>query len=257
MRVFRSPESMNASDPPLAQGRYFVSHNGEVKGPFDLDMIEAFVLSGHYPRGIQICAVGSKEWKSFVAPLPKSAGPSPGQSSQRAAGKPTRVIPKWIFVVGGIFGALIVLSLIVDQTGRGASTDSSPARTATDGYSVPRTFQPESVANPPDVLSSDSNGHTYRVRHSDYEWLSKKRKALDQEDAIVKAAQAELNAEGSSLEQERIYLDRTNQFEINDFNAKIDAINAKRFRLGRQIDAFNSHVDAFNADLARVGTPVN
>jgi hypothetical protein len=48
---------------------------GEVKGPFDLDMIEAFVLSGYYPRGVQICAEGSKEWHSYLPPNFDQRGP--------------------------------------------------------------------------------------------------------------------------------------------------------------------------------------
>ena len=37
----------NVSEPdsPVAALRYFVSNNGEVNGPFDLDMIEALILS--------------------------------------------------------------------------------------------------------------------------------------------------------------------------------------------------------------------
>jgi hypothetical protein len=147
--------------------------------------------------------------------------------------------------------------VIVQRTGSGTSTGSSPAGSATHGYGAPRTYQPESVASPPDVVSSDSNGRTYRLRHSDHEWLSRKRKALDQEQAILNTAQAEVDAEGSSLELQRMYLNRKNHYEVYDFNAKIDTINAKRSQLRRQIATFNSHVDAFNADLARVGTPIN
>ena len=76
---FTGESNVSSSDSPVDTLRYFVSHNGEVKGPFDLDMIEAFILSGHYPRGVRICAVDSKEWRSYFAAYSDLAGPGVGQ----------------------------------------------------------------------------------------------------------------------------------------------------------------------------------
>ena len=146
--------------------------------------------------------------------------------------------------------------VVVNGTGSGTSTGSSQAGSAAHGYGVPRSYQPEGAATSADVFSSDANGRTYSIPRRDHERLSRQRQALNQEQAFVTAAQADLDAEESSLEHQRVYLDRTNQYEIYDFNAKVDAVNAKRSQLRRQIATFNNHVDAFNADLARVGTPI-
>ena len=246
---------MSAPDSPVGPLRYFVSHNSEVKGPFDLDMIEAFILSGHYPRGVRICAVGSKEWQSYLPPIPTSPAPASGQSGQSPVVKTAGGTPKSIFIIGGVF-ALVVLVVVLNGTTSGTSTGSSPTGSATNSYAVPPTYEPRSAATPADVLSSDANGRTYSIPHRDHERLSEQRRVLDQEQAVVDAAQAELNAEGSSLDQERVYLNRTNQFEIYDFNSKVDAFNAKKSQLRRQLTTFNDHVDAYNAELARVGTPI-
>ena len=92
---------MSAPDSPVGPLRYLVSHNSEVKGPFDLDMIEAFILNGHYPRGVRICAVGSKEWRSYLPPIPTSPAPASGQSDQSPVVKTAGSTPKWIFIVAG------------------------------------------------------------------------------------------------------------------------------------------------------------
>ena len=218
-------------------------------------MIEAFILSGHYPQGVQICAVGSKAWRGYSPPIPTSPAPASGQSVQSPVVKAAGGTPKWIFIVGGVF-ALVVLVVVLNGTTSGTSTGSFPTGSATNSYAVPPTYEPRSAATPADVLSSDANGRSYSIPHRDHERLSQQRRVLDQEQAVVDAAQAELNAEGSSLEQERVYLDRTNQFEIYDFNSKVDAFNARKSQLRRQITTFNDHVDVYNADLARVGTPI-
>jgi hypothetical protein len=54
---FKMPESWTSAI------RYFVAHSGETKGPFDMDMIEAFVLRGYYPRDVQICAEDSTNFR--------------------------------------------------------------------------------------------------------------------------------------------------------------------------------------------------
>ena len=144
---------MRAPDSPVGTLRYFVSHNSELKGPFDLDMIEAFILSGHYPRGVRICAVGSKEWRSYLPPIPTSPAPASGQSGQSPVVKAAGGTLKWIFIVGGVF-ALVGLVVVLNGTTSGTSTGSSPTGSATHSYAVPPRYESRSAATPADVLSS-------------------------------------------------------------------------------------------------------
>jgi hypothetical protein len=268
-----------------------VSQNGEIKGPFDLDMIEAFILSGHYPKNIQICAEGSNQWRSHspTVETPHAARPTAATASPVTA-SPSGGIAKWKIVLGALVGLWILGKMLGGgSTATPAkSTRTTPAATpysfATStnstlsatpfstsftlapasfprpaSHSTPRTYYPPpaAAATPANVLYTGANGRTYSVPHSDYLRLSRQKEALDQEDVVVTAVQTRLDAEQASLEQQRAYLDRTNQYEIDDFNQKINAFNTKKSQVGRQIATFNGHVDSFNAELARVGTLVH
>ena len=101
----------------------------------------------------------------------------------------------------------------------------------------------------------DTNGRTYSVPHAAYLRLSKERAAIDQEEAAIAAILANQKAYSDNIELERTYLDRTNQFEIDAFNEKIDNLNAAHAQSKQRIDTFNRSIDAFNAELERVGTP--
>lgn len=239
--------------------QYFVWQNGEVKGPFDLDMVEAFILSGHYPKDVQICAEGSTQWHSHSptigspehATRPFGATPVPPNPSQGVA--------TWKIVVGILIGlgmlAAICSTGTRDTTTPGKSLSDTPVVTRPTG-SLPRTYYPSPAASP-DVLYKGVGGHTYMVPNSDSGRLSRWKEALEQEEAVVNAAEASLDAEQTELERHRAYLDRTNQYEIRDFNTKVDAFNAKNLEVKRKTAAFNAHVDAFNKDLARVGRLVH
>lgn len=261
--------------------RYVVSHNGEVKGPFDLDMIEAFILSGHYPKDVRICPEGTDDWKSH-APATATPTSAPLHTAPRSTNKPPRTLPKWPFWVGG----LIVL-WIIGTSSRGTRDTASASRssaylpTATPyrayapaasssaprpSYSTPVAssgFDPfkagaeplDSAALPSDVLYKGANGRTYRVPHSAYLRLSRQRAAIDAEEAAITAIQAKQRGLSDRLETERSFLDRTDEFEVDAFNDQINDLNTARIQLKRRIDAFNTSVDAFNAELERVGTP--
>jgi hypothetical protein len=261
---------VSASDCSIGSARYFVSHNGEVKGPFDLDMIEAFILSGHYPHGVQICAQDSNQWKSHSFEVKAAPPPLPQQSSQPVGSKPSGGVPKWALWGGGILGVYILMKMFSGgDSATPSSVSSSYAPKATPypyGLTTPRptlypTYRtyystPVSVATPADVIYRDTNGRTFNVPHNDYLRLTKQRDAIDQEEAAITAIQAKEKAYSDSLESERIYLDRTNQYEIDAFNEKVDNLNAAHAQLRQRIKMFNRSIDAFNAELERVGTPV-
>lgn len=113
-----------------------------------------------------------------------------------------------------------------------------------------------------------SNGHTYRVSHSDYVRLSQQKAALDSQESTLSAKASSLNALktmvsnlGANLDRTRASLDNTNQYAIDRFNAQVDAYNAKlreeRVALteyNSSVNTLNAQVDAFNAELSRVGT---
>lgn len=248
------------NDVPPTSSRYLVSQNGDITGPFDLDMIEAFILSGHYPKSVQICAEGSNQWRSHSPTVevphvarPDAATPAP------VTPKPSGGIATWKIVLGALVGLWILAAIFgAGRTTTPAKSISyTPVATRRSAIYSPPPYSPlAAVSSPANVLYAGADGHTYSVPHGDYVRLSRQKEALDQEDAVVSEAQARLKVEQTSLERQSAYLDRTNQYEVDDFNRKIDTLNTKKSRAGRQIATFNDHVNSFNAELARVGTLV-
>lgn len=119
-----------------------------------------------------------------------------------------------------------------------------------------QTNYPPATGTPADVEYTTATGNTYRVSNSNFIRLTRQRTVLDQEDAALSAAQAQLEVAETRLERQRATLDRTNQYEVQDFNKKVDALNAMRRQVSSRIDAFNNGVGSFNAELHRVGTLV-
>jgi hypothetical protein len=280
------------TDSPTTPLRYFASYNGEVKGPFDLDMIEAFILSGHYPQDVQICAEGSNQWKSHSLAVKAPAQPLPQQQSTRpVSSKPAVSIPKWVLWSGGILGVFIVMTLMKMFTGENtpsasprptAYSTSAPPVSKTPYSSeydalvtaaakptldptkpfkpvtLPKTYNstPAPAATAALVMYKGSRGQTFSVSQSDSLRLSKQRDALTAEESAISAIQAQRDAYSGNLERERTYLDRTSQFAIDAYNVKVDNLNTANQQLRQRLAAFNRGVDAFNAELERVGTPV-
>lgn len=251
--------------------RYFVSHNGQIKGPFDLDMIEAFILSGHYEEGVRIRAEGADQWTSHFAttktsPPPIPVTPKAGDSAQSPR------IPKWVFIGVGVFVLMLLIKFNTGETEPAAAAPFDPAASGLLPVDAPKittgpkpAFDPSkpfevidepATARPStDVIYRDTNGRTYRVPRSAYLRLSELRTAIDKEEAAISAIQAGQKRQSDNIEARRMYLDRTSQYEIDSFNATIDSLNAAQARLQHRIDVFNLRVDAFNAELERVGTP--
>jgi len=80
--------------------------------------------------------------------------------------------------------------------------------------------------------------------------------ALSHKETNLNHSKQEQEALYSKIESDRIYLDRTNSYAVDTFNANVRRLNAMNGPLKTLIDDYNRDVDAFNAELARVGTPI-
>ena len=270
------------ADSCTSVSRYFVALDSEVKGPFDLDMIEAFILSGHYPQVVQICVEGSKEWVSHSPGVQNSPPPSSRQTGEMVGAPPNGGVPKWVFVVGGI---LIVTILMVfggvrstassrtsgpppptyTPAGTPAGTPrppvaySTPASTATPKpvgtRYTPRNDSPPAPVTSEEVVYRNAKGQLYRLSNSDYLRLSKQKDVIDREDQEISAIQSKIEAYAENLGRERASLNRTSQVAIDAYNTKVDNLNRANAQLKPRLDAFNRSVNVFNAELERVGRP--
>lgn len=77
---------------------------------------------------------------------------------------------------------------------------------------------------------------------------------LDEEKRQVEKGERQHNALGSEIEQQRLLVDSSNQYEVDSFNSKIREYNANRTRLRRQINKLNIDVDTYNNLVRRAQT---
>jgi hypothetical protein len=248
-------------------GRYFVSHNGEEKGPFNLDLIEALVMSGHYPRSILLREEGSHDWQARferVAAEPPAPPRTPAPSSKGSSAG--------IWIVSLIIVAVIVFVAVVESNMKSArrwpdsTSPYSNTTTATTtvlskgdnprGSTTSRAQSAAVSAPSTDTLVKDDQGRTYRVSNSEYRRLSLLRADLMQEEAALTALQERVKALGGELARAQTYLNRRSQASIDAYNQQVDRYNALSEEANQKLNRFNSGVDGFNSELARVGTPI-
>lgn len=119
------------------EGRFYVTVSNAVQGPYDLDFIEAMVLSGIYPPEVPVCREGSQEWKALGGVRPADLPPEP----VKAAPAPIRAAPmpsknnnaRNVLIVAGIVAGIVVLLAVNNSSSMGGS-----AQSATTAYSPPQ-----------------------------------------------------------------------------------------------------------------------
>lgn len=266
--------------------RFYVTHQGQVRGPFDLEMIEAMVLAGQFPAGVPVCMEGTEEWiplasRSQPSPLPNKVTAKPKKNS--GWDSPTNII---LITVGGCVGMAVLIMGLVHLKNSGSRSSSSsvaaPASTSASSYYRKDQFErvpvvaaptpPESDFDPSytppkstyssqnvsadSTLYRDAQGRTFRVPNSAYQRLLVKKSLLDIKQRAINSVKTEIDSLSAELDRIKLTLDRTSQYEIDLYNTKVNAYNTKNDRLQVQIDSFNAAVAAFNAELERVGTPI-
>ena len=277
---------MDESPKTSKPARYYVAHSNEVQGPYDLEFIEAMVLSNIYPPGVLICREGSQNWSPLPGVRPTALPaqlPSQPQNTTRTPlplntptfRVPTPTPPKSKISGGLIFTiAVIVIALVSvlnNSTPKPKAAAYSPSTVSTPyptTYSTPYSTpysqtvtawvpprQYYAVSTPTPHYAS-FNGQTYRVSDSDNRFLEQRQSLI--EAGATDLAQARANAKelGNEIELERAILDRTSDYAVDNFNAKVNRYNAAEAALESQIQQYNSMVDSYNAELVRVGTPV-
>jgi len=259
--------------------RFHVSIKDQVKGPFEIKLIEAFILSGLYPEVIQICEEGSSAWRAYSISTTISQTPTAlSKAAKPAALGTTGTPPTWFDFIKETWAPLLALSFLLFVFIQ-SSFLSSSARAST---SVKHTPPPSTVSPTPtqypayttaparasakysssgstlnENLYLGSNGHTYSIPHADYQRLTAMKTALKSEELTVEAAKNNVKTLDARLKIQKAGLDRTSQIAIDSYNSEVRNYNAARDELNLKIDSFNSNVDNFNIELKRVGTLKN
>ena len=250
---------------------YFVTHEGQNRGPFDLEMIEAMALAEHFPADVPIRRCGTDEWvpldsRSLPPALPSGEFAMPSKKNKGASAA------NILFIAVGSLVVLLIGANILKKDKPSHSGSNSFSKTEytslASSYTPPKTtnlpssFKPAKSTDTLPKESSDSklyrsaNGQTYRVPNNAYQRLIIRRTELDAKQRLVKSDKEEVDSLSAELNRLKSTINRSSQYQVDSFNKKVNAYNAKNNQLQIQIDSFNSAVDNFNEELARVGTPV-
>jgi hypothetical protein len=70
----------------------------------------------------------------------------------------------------------------------------------------------------------------------------------------LSSEKSRLNTLAIDVDLSRTRLDRTSQYEIDEFNQKVRDVNAMSRRVQSLVNDYNRDVNSFNRELERVGT---
>jgi hypothetical protein len=263
--------------------RYYVTHEGELRGPFDLSLIEAMILANQYPVHIPVCKEGEETWERLPQRSSVNRSPS-GTASDEISGETIALI-----IAGGIVALIFLIILVRDisksGTGNFVSTGITP--TAASAYATPSApaappdsslpttapsipvdsssdssspLRPLPPASPPEnsdtEIVRDVDGQKYRISISEYDKIVAEQQRLDGESKKLDVQQKALNALSDEIEQERSSLDNTDTSAVDAFNQEVARYNGKKDFLQMQMNIYNQNVETSNSALKRLGTPV-
>ena len=150
-------------------------------------------------------------------------------------------------VVLGAVGILVILGII----GSCNYTNNSPHSTTYESHpaSAPA-YTPPPATSPSDA---NSDGKVYRVPSYVSSQLDREKLEIEADRVVLKQQDDTLEALGREIESDRIYLDKTSQYAVDTFNAKVDRYNLLSQQAKAANAAFNERVDSYNAKLRQYG----
>jgi hypothetical protein len=234
-----------------SDGRHYVKLDGKVRGPFDLELIEAMVLSGNFPPGVPVSKVGSQEWSplppSTKAPTPTSKAGQPTKSNRPLGSDRVGAVVVW-----AILFLIAVGALLNRRPGTQPLAAQQPALTNYTSSTAPLQNTPPSTTD-----YRDPAGRNYRVPDWAHRDLLAKKSSIDAQEASLNSLKSQVDALRNQIESERPYVDNTSQYAIDAFNGEVRRYNASNQQLKDGIDGFNASVNDYNTELARLGTPID
>ena len=83
--------------------------------------------------------------------------------------------------------------------------------------------------------------------------LDNEKAEIESERTTLEALDAQVEKLGREVENDRVYLDRTSQFAVDEFNSKVDRYNALSQKAKTANAAFDEKVNDYNAKLRQYG----
>ena len=143
--------------------------------------------------------------------------------------------------IGVIFAVALVGAFFSNDSSspRASSTGNSPSYTSSLGSGRSNT--------------STKNEEQSRVPSSVANAFDQEKTAIESERATLEAFEAQFDSLGREIEGERLYLDQTNPYTVQQFNAKINRYNALIQQNKTATAVLNTKVDNYNAKLRQYG----
>jgi uncharacterized protein YgiM (DUF1202 family) len=166
-------------------------------------------------------------------------------NSYRFLGKaPLRTGDKWHLVIAlGIIGWFIISAAISGSSQSSTSNSStySPDSSGSHTYGQPSFSGTTSGGN-----SEDGDNQREQLRKRS---LANEKEAIESERATVQALVDQVKNLAREIEDGRPYVDRTSEYQVNAFNAKITRYDALFQQAQSAEAAFNRKVDEYNAKV--------
>src|ERR1051326_5232590 len=101
------------------------------------------------------------------------------------------------------------------------------------------------------VIPTSESKPQYRVPSYMTAELDRDSRAIDDEKANAERMASQLEALSRDIERSKLYLDRTSQIAIDEFNSKVDSHNALVGKVRAQNRLVNQMVENYNAKLRK------
>jgi hypothetical protein len=181
-----------------------------------------------------------------IFPICRYRVTSSGDSYRFFGKAPLRTCDKWHLAISiGLIIGFIIFLCSADSGSSGSSSYTPPPSPA---YTPPAQSAP-AYTPPPASSDGNSGGNMYRVPDYVSSQLDREKTGIEADRAVLKQLDDQLESLGREIENDRIYLDRTSQYAVDTFNAKVDRYNTLSQKDKAATAAFNERVDNYNAKL--------
>ncbi|HSI86341.1 MAG: hypothetical protein ACAI35_13160 [Candidatus Methylacidiphilales bacterium] len=239
--------------------RYYVTHEGKIRGPFEFRVIEALVLAEQFPADVSVSSFGGpvsslglEKWvplNSISKEAPLVWPPEITPPTWKSPG----VFP---WMVGAPTIALILMA---------AAIRFNPPDFIRNWNNPPPVSKAASSITPPATNSKPKgstattlikayNGRNYRVSNDTALRLIAKRAQTDAESASIDKDKKELDELNLEINTLKSSIDKSSAFSVEYLNKKVNTYDVNNSLLKSRIESFNSTVTALNAEIASVGT---
>jgi len=165
----------------------------------------------------------------------------PTAGGYRFLGKaPLRAFDRWHLFISLALLACLIIYIVANTAPSGGSYSSAPSPPTYSRPSAPGTFTSESKT-------------VYRIPSNMKAELDRESQLIDSEKAKAELMARQLDGLGREIERDRLSVNRTSQFVVDEFNRKVDNYNRLREKAQEQNRSVNEMIDRYNKKLPNYG----